>query len=58
LGKKGFHRRMSLANAIMTALIEDELTGYELAQRFETSLGFFLARVAPTDLPRAQSIGQ
>ena len=32
---------MSLANAIMTALIEDELTGYELAQRFETSLGFF-----------------
>ena len=32
---------MSLANAIMTALIDDELTGYELAQRFETSLGFF-----------------
>lgn len=32
---------MSLANAIMTALIDDELTGYELAKRFETSLGFF-----------------
>jgi len=32
---------MSLANAIMTALIDEELTGYELAKRFETSLGFF-----------------
>lgn len=32
---------MSLAYAIMTALTEDELTGYELAKRFDTSLGFF-----------------
>jgi DNA-binding PadR family transcriptional regulator len=32
---------MSLAYAIMTALTEDELTGYELAKSFDTSLGFF-----------------
>ena len=34
---------MALAHAIMTALIEDDLSGYELARDFETSLGFFLA---------------
>ena len=32
---------MSLAHAIMTAVLDDELTGYELAKRFDTSLGFF-----------------
>lgn len=32
---------MALAHAIMTALIEDDLSGYELARDFETSLGFF-----------------
>lgn len=32
---------MALAHAIMTALIEDDLSGYELAHDFETSLGFF-----------------
>ena len=32
---------MALAHAIMTALIEDDLSGYELAKDFETSLGFF-----------------
>jgi DNA-binding PadR family transcriptional regulator len=32
---------MALAHAIMTALIDDDLSGYELARDFETSLGFF-----------------
>jgi len=32
---------MSLSHAIMTALLEEELTGYELAKRFDVSLGFF-----------------
>lgn len=32
---------MALAHAIMTALLEDDLSGYELAADFETSLGFF-----------------
>ena len=32
---------MALAHAIMTARIEDDLSGYELARDFETSLGFF-----------------
>ncbi|HDY82000.1 MAG TPA: PadR family transcriptional regulator [Halieaceae bacterium] len=32
---------MALAHAIMTALIEDDLSGYELAKDFEASLGFF-----------------
>ncbi|MCB1841347.1 MAG: PadR family transcriptional regulator [Halioglobus sp.] len=32
---------MALAHAIMTALIDDDLSGYELARAFETSLGFF-----------------
>ena len=32
---------MALAHAIMTALLEDDLSGYELAKDFEASLGFF-----------------
>lgn len=32
---------MALAHAIMTALIEDDLSGYELSRDFATSLGFF-----------------
>jgi DNA-binding PadR family transcriptional regulator len=32
---------MALAQAIMTALIDDDLSGFELAKDFETSLGFF-----------------
>ncbi|MFT7684921.1 MAG: DNA-binding PadR family transcriptional regulator [Candidatus Azotimanducaceae bacterium] len=32
---------MSLSHAIMTALLEEELTGYELAKKFDVSLGFF-----------------
>ncbi len=32
---------MSLRYAIMTALIEDELSGYDLARSFDKSLGFF-----------------
>ena len=32
---------MALAHAIMTALIEEELSGSDLARDFETSLGFF-----------------
>jgi DNA-binding PadR family transcriptional regulator len=32
---------MALSHAIMTALLEDDLTGYELAKRFDTSLGYF-----------------
>lgn len=32
---------MALAHAIMTALIDADLSGYELARDFETSMGFF-----------------
>ncbi len=32
---------MALAHAIMTALIDDEMSGYELARSFDGSLGFF-----------------
>ena len=32
---------MALAHAIMTALIDADLSGFELARDFETSLGFF-----------------
>jgi DNA-binding PadR family transcriptional regulator len=32
---------MALAHAIMTALIDADLSGYELAKDFETSMGFF-----------------
>ncbi len=32
---------MALAQALMTALIDDDLSGYELAKDFATSLGFF-----------------
>lgn len=32
---------MALAQAIMTALLDDDLSGYELARDFETSLGYF-----------------
>lgn len=32
---------MALAHAIMTALIDDDLSGYELARDFESSFGFF-----------------
>lgn len=32
---------MSLPHAILTALFDDDLTGYELARQFEVSLGFF-----------------
>jgi DNA-binding PadR family transcriptional regulator len=32
---------MSLAYAIMTALIDDEMTGYELARSFDSGMGFF-----------------
>lgn len=32
---------MALSHAIMTALLEDELSGYDLMRRFQTSLGFF-----------------
>ncbi len=32
---------MALAHAIMTALIDSDLSGFELARDFETSIGFF-----------------
>jgi DNA-binding PadR family transcriptional regulator len=32
---------MALSHAIMTALIEDEMSGYDLARAFDQSLGFF-----------------
>jgi DNA-binding PadR family transcriptional regulator len=32
---------MALSHAIMTALLEDELSGYELAKDFDVSLGLF-----------------
>ncbi len=34
---------MALSHAIMTALLDEDLTGYDLARKFETSLGFFWA---------------
>ena len=44
---------MALAHAIMTALIDDDLSGIELAKDFEASLGFFLARFAPANISGA-----
>lgn len=32
---------MALTHALMTALLEDKLSGYELTKSFDTSLGFF-----------------
>ena len=32
---------MALSHAIMTALIEDEMSGYDLARAFDSSIGFF-----------------
>jgi DNA-binding PadR family transcriptional regulator len=32
---------MALSHAIMTALLEEDLSGYELAKRFDASLGYF-----------------
>lgn len=32
---------MALKHAIMTALLEDRMSGYELTKSFDTSLGFF-----------------
>ena len=32
---------MALSHAIMTALIDDDMSGYELAKSFDASLGFF-----------------
>ena len=32
---------MALTHAIMTALIEDEMSGYDLARAFDNSIGFF-----------------
>ena len=32
---------MALSHAIMTALLEDRMSGYELTKAFDTSLGFF-----------------
>ena len=32
---------MALSHAIMTALLEDRMSGYELTRAFDTSLGFF-----------------
>ena len=34
---------MALSHAILTALLDEELSGYDLARKFETSLGFFWA---------------
>ena len=34
---------MALSHAILTALLEEDLSGYDLARRFQTSLGFFWA---------------
>jgi len=32
---------MALQHAIMTALLEDDMSGFELARAFDASLGFF-----------------
>ncbi|MEE4383280.1 MAG: PadR family transcriptional regulator [Pseudomonadales bacterium] len=34
---------MALSHAILTALLDEELSGYDLTRKFETSLGFFWA---------------
>jgi len=43
--EKTFHEdasaTMALSHAIMTALLEDEMSGYELAKAFDVSLGLF-----------------
>lgn len=37
----GSRRLMALNHAIMTALLEERMSGYELTKAFDTSLGFF-----------------
>ena len=60
---------MALSHAIMTALLEDDLTGYELAKGFDTSLGYFwrashqqiykeLRKMADNDWLSAKSVAQ
>ena len=60
---------MALSHAIMTALLEEDLSGYELAKRFDTSLGYFwhashqqiykeLSKMADSDWLSAKSVAQ
>ncbi|GHD27603.1 PadR family transcriptional regulator [Halioglobus pacificus] len=60
---------MALAHAIMTALIDDDLSGYELAKSFDVSLGFFwrashqqiyqeLRKLAERGLLRGEKVSQ
>ena len=60
---------MALAHAIMTALIDDEMSGYELAKSFDRSLGVFwqashqqiyqeLRKLAQKKLLRSKTVSQ
>ncbi len=60
---------MALKHAIMTALLEDNMSGFELAKAFDASLGFFwrathqqiyqeLKKLADKDLLRSETIPQ
>ena len=60
---------MALKHAIMTALLEDNMSGFELAKAFDASLGFFwrathqqiyqeLKKLADNDLLRSETIPQ
>ncbi len=60
---------MALQHAIMTALLEDNMSGFELARAFDASLGFFwrathqqiyqeLKKLADKGLLRSQTIPQ
>lgn len=40
-GRQPIVDAMALSHAIMTALLDQELTGYDLTKQFEVSLGFF-----------------
>jgi len=44
---------MALAHAILAALINAPCSGYDLAKRFDGSVGFFLVSQPPADLSRA-----
>ncbi len=37
----GYTRRMSLAHAVLTSLLEKPSSGYDLARRFDKSIGYF-----------------
>ena len=51
-------RPVALEHAILVSLSEHAGSGYELARRFDKSIGLLLERHPPADLPRAQADGR